>query len=233
MATTVDYSNPSSFLQAGSNALGTYTNPSIPGGSFDIVNGNLVFVPGTSTPAPTATTPAPKPASNFPDSVPTANVANPVVTPVTADTPGAQAAASGFDLFQAMLDNVLKAEQLRQSAIDQQVNIAQLFADMQRASPTQAADLAVKLGIPGLEPDLSFANAFTNAGTTGTFGGRVGTQDIQLPFAFSGKELTFLGNNPNVSSIISDIGSRFGRPDVLKNSMAALLPTNTSLAGTF
>lgn len=229
-----DYSgDPSSFLRAGSDAAGTYSG-STPGGQFDIVGGNLVFIgAGSSSPSAPAAGGGAKASSNFPTSVPSGNIANPVVTPVNAGTPGAAPAAQGFEMFQAMLDNVLNSEKLRQSAIDQQVNIARLAADLERVSPTRAADLAVSLGIPGLEPDLSFANSFANADTTGVFGGKVGSQNIKLPFAFSGKELSFLGNNPNVANVLSDIGDRFGRPDLLRQSAASAIPTSSSILGTF
>ena len=165
----------------------------------------------------------------FPSSVPAYNVANPYMTPVNANTPGASPVAQGYEMFQMMLDNILNAEKLRQSAVNQQVDIANLFAQLEKASPSQAANLAVRLGVPGLEPDLSYANAFAGPGSTGTFGGKVGSQNITLPFAFSGSELAFLGNNPNLSSGISDIAAALGRPDVLRNSMASLIPTNSNL----
>ena len=111
----------------------------------------------------------------------------------------------------------------------QAIDLSQLFASLQRSSPSQAANLAVGLGLPGLEPNLGYANAFTGPRTTGTFGGKVGSQDIKLPFAFSGRELSFLGNNPNVAAGISDIAGALGRPDFLKNSVDALIPTGGNL----
>lgn len=167
--------------------------------------------------------------SAFPTSVPAGMVANPYITPVSANTPGASPMAGGFELLNAMLQNIFNAERLRQSAIDQQVSIATLLAQTERASPTQAADLAVQLGMPGRQPNLGFANSFVNADTTGVFGGTAGTQSLRLPFAFSGKELTFLGQNRNLSSVISDIAARFGKPDLLSTSAASLIPTNSAL----
>lgn len=146
-----------------------------------------------------------------------------------ASAAGGTPVAQGFDMFYQMLQATLQAEQLRQSAIDQTVNIAQLASQLQRASPTQAADFATQLGLPGLEPNLGFANRFAGAKSTGSFGGKVGSQDIKLPFAFNGKEMSFFQNNPNVASIISDIGARFGRPDVLGTSRSSLIPAGSNL----
>lgn len=180
--------------------------------------------------APAAAPPSTKPTTTlFPGAVPAANLAKPYVTPVGLDSPGSTPVAQGFELFQAMLDNILKAETLRQSAVDQQVNIAQLFASLQKASPSQAANLAVQLGIPGLEPDLSYANAFAGPGSTGVFGGKVGSQSIKLPFSFSGKELSFLGNNPNVAGGITDISAALGRPDLMQQSLSSLIPAGGNL----
>lgn len=137
--------------------------------------------------------------------------------------------AQGYELFAAQLSYVLQAEQLRQNAIDQQVNFAKYVTELARVSPTRAADIATQLGIPGLEPDLRWANRFAGPDATGIFGGRVGSQDIRQPIAFSGKELNFFQQNPNVASIISDIGERFGRPDVLANSMASMIPGGANL----
>lgn len=162
--------------------------------------------------------------SAFPTSIPSYLLGSPAITPVNAQTPGATPVAQGFDLMMQMLNSVLNAEKLRQSAVDQTVNIAQLVAELQRSSPTRAADLATSLGIPGLEPDLSFANAFSGDRSTGVFGGRVGTQDINLPFAFSGKELSFLTDNQNVAKVLNDVAERFGRPDLLRTSLSSLIP---------
>lgn len=165
-----------------------------------------------------------------PGSVPSSNLAKPAINPASS---GGDPAAAGYDMWQGMMDNVLNTERLRQSAIDQQVNVARLISELERVSPTRAADLSVALGVPGLEPNLGFANAFTNEGTSGVFGGKVGTQNIKLPFAFSGKELSFLGNNPNTQNILADIGDRFGRPDLIKNSISSAIPTSSSILGTF
>lgn len=186
--------------------------------------------PATASAPSAPAAPAAAPSSGlFPGPVPAGNVASPYITPVGLNSPGATPVAQGFELFQVMLENILKAEALRQSAVDQQVNISNLFAQLQKASPSQAANLATIMGMPGLEPNLSYANSFAGPQSTGTFGGKVGTQQINLPFAFSGRELSFLGNNPNVASGIADIASAIGRPDFLQNSMAALIPTGGNL----
>lgn len=130
----------------------------------------------------------------------------------------------------AMLEATMRAEQLRQHGIDQTIDIARLFAEMERVSPTRAADFAVALGMPQMQPDFGWTSRFVNEGTTGLFGGKVGTQNVKLPFAFSGRELNFFNNNKNVASVIQDIAARFGRPDLLANSASTLLPTSQALS---
>lgn len=148
-------------------------------------------------------------------------------TPIT--TANGSPVAQGYELFAAQLDFVLRSEQLRQNAQDQQINFVKYMTELGRVSPTRAAELATKLGIPGLEPDLQFANAFSNSASTGVFGGSVGTQKINLPFAFNGKELSFFEQNKNVASVVADIGDYFGRPDILSNSLASLIPGGSNL----
>lgn len=143
---------------------------------------------------------------------------------------GGSPVATGVDLFMAMLEATFQAERLRQSAVDQSVNIAQLSAELGRVSPSRAAAFATALGIPGLEPDLSAANAFAGEGSTGVFGGRIGTQDIRLPMSLSGKELSFLGSNPNVASVLADISGYLGRPDLIQSSMASAIPSVRGLS---
>lgn len=152
------------------------------------------------------------------------------MTPVTLDTPGASPVATGFDLFRETFDMLLEAEAAKRAAIDQDISIAQLFSELQRASPTQAADLATRLGLPGQEPDLGFANIFGRGANT-TFGGKVGTQDLALPWSFSGKQLSFLQSAPNVAGVLGDISARFGRPDIFSESVRGLIPTSGGLAG--
>jgi hypothetical protein len=187
---------------------------------------------GTITAAPGLPSNQPK-SSIFPTNVPSAAVASPFINPAMPGAAGTQPVAQGFDLLMGVLDRLLQAEQVRQQGINQQVDIARLFTELQRASPTQAADLAVRMGLPQFQPDLSFANQFAGPKTTGTFGGRTGTQDIKLPFALNGKELSFLGNNPNVAGMLKDIGGAFGRPDFLQNSIASAIPTSSSLTSLF
>lgn len=141
---------------------------------------------------------------------------------------GGTPVAEGFDMYYKMLDATLRAEQLRQSGIDQVVNIAQLATELERSSPTRSADLATKLGIGTLQPDFSWTDRFLNPNTTGMFGGKVGGQDVKLPFAFNGKEMTFFNNNPSVARIISDIGDKFGKPDILTGSQN-LIPAAANL----
>jgi hypothetical protein len=181
-------------------------------------------VPGATTASSTTVTSNP-----YAMSVPAGMVANPYITTPQLGQPGSSPVAMGVDLMRMMLDSLFNAERLRQSGVDQTVSIARLFADLERASPTRAADLAVSLGIPGLQPDLSVASRFHDDSTSGIFGGRVGTQDVRLPFAFSGKELSFLGNNPNVANVLTDIADRFGRPDIMKTSLDSLIPASGNL----
>ena len=184
--------------------------------------------------APAATAPAPVlPAvTTYPQSVPTVTATDPAISALIAalgagmqDTP----VATGVDIYQMQLDNILKSETLRQSSVDQQVRIAQLFSQGAGANIAQQAELAIRLGIPGLEPDLSFASAFAGPGSTGTFGGRIGSQDVRLPFAFSGKELSFLGQNPSVANPLQQVASFLGRPDAISTSLASLIPAGGNI----
>lgn len=198
-----------------------------PDQGYVMVNGQ--FVPYT----PPATVTRPDPVTYTYEYQPpvssTALTASASITPTTSGGGDGSPAALGFDLYERSFDMMLRAEQARQQSIDQSLNIAQLFVELERASPTRAADLAVRLGLPGLEPDLSLTKAFTNAQTMGSFGGKVGSQDVRLPFSFSGQELSFLDRAPQVASIFRDIGDRFGLPNVLESSAANLIPAGRSL----
>lgn len=170
------------------------------------------------------------PASIFPQSVPSLAVASPSITPVSIGSPGSTPVATGVDLWMKMMDYVLKSEQLRQTGIDQTVGIAKYATDLAGVSPAKAADLSVQLGIPGLEPNLSYLNRYVNDSTSGVVSGQVGTQNVSLPFAFNGRELSGLSANPTVANVLQSVATRFGRPDILKTSSMGLLPSVPGLA---
>ena len=148
---------------------------------------------------------------------------------------GGQPAAVGFPLFESTLNLLLNANQQRLASIDQTISIAQLFTELDRVSPTRAADLAVRLGIDPTQ-DFSFAGEFGSGGplaaaSGGRVGGQIGNQQVSIPGVFSGQELSFLGSNPNVARVVGDIADKFGLPDVFNRSAAALIPTSGSLLG--
>ncbi len=149
------------------------------------------------------------------------------------DSPTASPVAAGFPLFRDMVDLTLRAEASRRAGIDQEVSIAQLMIELERASPTRAASLSVALGLPNTQ-DFSFTKAFGGsrdlpAASGGFFGGNVGGQNVSLPQAFSGRELSFLGSNPGTAGIVQDIADRFGLPDIFSRSTAGLVPTSRNL----
>lgn len=204
-------------------APGAGNTPSL--GSYESAGEGIV--PGVFSGGAKPNTTAPTP-TIFPTPIPPRMaVAAPTIAPSGwGNTPVAQ----GAELMFAMLDATMRAEQLRQHAIDQTVDIAKLFAEFERVSPTRAADLAVALGMPQMQPDFGWTSRFSNEATTGLFGGKVGTQNVKLPMAFSGRELSFFGQNKNAASVIADIADRFGRPDLFNTSQGALLPTSQALS---
>jgi hypothetical protein len=152
----------------------------------------------------------------------------------TLGSPTASPLATGFPLFQQMLDNLLKANADRRAEVDQQINLQRLLVDMGRVSPTSAADLATAIGLGDQQPDLSFLSRFLGSGAPaaaggGYFGGKVGTQNVVLPETLNGKQLSFLGSNPNVANVVADAAAKFGMPDLFNRSKAALLPTSNSI----
>lgn len=200
-------------------------------------SGGEVLVDGTpveyTPPASTgATATQPLPATNFfPTQVPATGLAvGAAMTPVSLDTPGASPVATGFDLFKDTFTMLMQADAARRAAVDQQISLATLFTELERASPTRAADLAVRLGLPSMEPDMGFANIF-GKGANATFGGTAGSQALSLPWMFSGSQISFLNDRPNVANVVGDISERFGRPDLFRESIASLIPTSASLTG--
>lgn len=225
--------NNGSYVGAG----GQVVMPGLNGGDWVMVNGKWQeYTPPPPEPPKTkasSTSAGPKiPAVTY-----TPPVSTTALTTSANITPGDSSgnpAALGFDLHERSFDMMLRAEASRQAAIDQSVRIATLITEMERTSPTRAAELAVQLGMPDLQPDLGFTKNFTNGKTMGMFSGQVGTQDVKLPWSFSGRELTFLDQNDTVANIFRDIGERFGLPNLLETSQANLLPTSrglVSLAG--
>lgn len=181
---------------------------------------------------------APPPTLSRPPSSPTAvSTSGLGVANALANLPGggAQDVAFGFPLFSQMVDLILRADAARRATVDQNVSILRLVSDLERVSPTRAASVAAGLGLP--EPQFDFLDVLFQGGPafnpTGTsFGGRVGTQDVQLPGVLGGQQLANLGSNPNVANIVSDVADYFGRPDYLAQSAASLIPTSVgALAG--
>lgn len=149
---------------------------------------------------------------------------------------GSTPLAAGFPIVQGMVDMLLRANADRRASIDQQINLARLFADLQRVSPTRAADMAVRLGITQSPDDFGFVNLFGKGGSFPSAGGpgisgTIGNQQVSLPSVFSGQELSFLGDNPNVQRVIADVADKFGMPDIFDRSMAARIPTLSSILG--
>lgn len=147
---------------------------------------------------------------------------------------GGQPVAAGFPIFQNMIDLILRANADRRASIDQSLSIAQLFTELERISPTRAADMATRLGVTEGNVDMSFLNLFgTGTGFAQAggprIGGQVGNQTVSLPAALSGQEQAFLGSNPNVARIVKDVASKFGLPDIFERSAAGRIPAMSSI----
>ena len=140
---------------------------------------------------------------------------------------GGSPMAAGLDVFTQSFAALINAQQERRAQQGQAIDLARLISEMVAANPIQAADFATAFGLPGLEPDLSPLNRFTGAGSS--VSGKIGSQTATLPFSFTGKDLTFLGNNKNVASLIQQVASRLGVPDIFKTSAYGLPPTSQAL----
>jgi hypothetical protein len=144
--------------------------------------------------------------------------------------------AAGFPIVSQMVDMLLRANADRRASIDQSVNIARLFADLERISPTRAADMATRLGVDQGQVDLSFLNLFGSGAQFAQaggprIGGQVGGQNVSLPGTFSGQEMSFFNSNPNVARIVMDVADKFGLPDIFDRSAASQIPTVKSMFG--
>lgn len=150
------------------------------------------------------------------------------------NSPGSSPVATGFPLLDQMLDNLLRTRADARADRQQQIDLVRLLTELDRVSPTRAAGIAAGLGIDGAGAGLAVSNLFgTGKGFPQAGGGRVsgniGGQDISLPSVFSGHELSFLGANPNVAHVLSDIGDYLGKPDILQQSQAARIPTMANI----
>ena len=72
--------------------------------------------------------------------------------------------------------------------------------------------------------------SFPSAGGLG-ISGTIGDQQVSLPSIFGGQELDFLAKNRNVQSVVADVADKFGMPDIFDRSMAARIPTLSSILG--
>lgn len=190
---------------------------------------------------PTAPTPAPGKApapvrSIFPSGLPSgqSTSTNQLLAGAQLSSGGGTPAAFGFPLFAQMIDLTLRASADRRASIDQTINIARLFVELERVSPTRAASLATQLGLEsGI--DLSSLNAFGQGQRLApASGGRIGSTNfpgVSLPQALSGRDLSFLSANPNVANIVADFAESVGLPDIFSRSQAGLIPTSGLLTG--
>ncbi len=150
--------------------------------------------------------------------------------PEQPDTP----VATGFDLFERTIDLLLRTEQEKRATLDQAVQTAGLLTELERVSPTRAAGIATRLGLPD-RINFDFTRAFgagagpLTSGGTGPITGQIGGQQIRLPGQFSGQELAFLDANPGVGNVLSDIADFLGAPDLIARSRANVIPTSRQL----
>lgn len=135
--------------------------------------------------------------------------------------------AFGMELQQQMFQNLLSANADRRASVDQTVSIINLLSELERVSPTRAASFAAAMGM-GDGPDLGFTNDI-GQGAMARVSGKAGNQNISLPLSLSGKNLDFLGNNPNVANVVQDVASAIGLPDIFRRSAASAIPTSRSL----
>jgi len=188
-----------------------------------------------TTPEKKPQAPTPPPIATYTSTNPGATSTTPVsstgldfaagLTPASLSDPGSSPVANGFPLLRESFEMMLAADEARRASIDQEIRFQTMFAQLLGDDPAVAADLAVRLGMPGLEPDLQYLNRFAT-GAQSTFGGKVGSQEVTLPFSFNRGQLRFLDANPNVARAVQSVSERFRRPDVLQTSMASLLPTS-------
>lgn len=208
---------------------------------FKLVKGSLTYVGSTAVApadkpatAPKATVTTTKPGPTFfPQQTAAAAPSFDIgaLFPQTQDT----AVGFGFPLLEATTNLILKANAERRAGIQQAVDVARLMSETERVSPTRAASIATYLGIPS-KIDLGFANIFgrglnLGASTGGRFTGNIGGQDVSVPGSLSGQELSFLGANPNVANVLSDVAGALGNPDLISRSMATRIPFSPSLLG--
>lgn len=142
---------------------------------------------------------------------------------------GATDVAQGFDLQQQMFQNLLSANADRRATVDQTISVINLLAELERVSPTRAAEFASALGM-GDGPDLGFVNEI-DSGALARISGTAGNQSISLPLSLSGRSLDFLGNNPSVANVVQDVADAIGLPDIFRRSGASAIPTSRSLIG--
>lgn len=141
--------------------------------------------------------------------------------------------AFGFPLLAQTADLILRANQERRAGIDQSLSLAQYLLELERVSPTRAADFATQFGLES-PTDFSFVNRFIGGGPFpqargGTVGGVVGGQQVRIPGTLSGRQLSFLDSNANVARLFQDVAERFGLPDIFQQSASAAIPTSGSL----
>ena len=147
---------------------------------------------------------------------------------------GAGPVAFGFPLFESTIRLLLDVEKEKRATLDQAIQTAGLLTELERVSPTRAASLSTRLGLPS-RADFSFTEAFgrgagpLTSGGGGRLTGAIGGQPITLPGQFSGQELAFLEANPNVGSVISDVADFLGSPDLIRRSFAERIPTSRAL----
>lgn len=173
--------------------------------------------------SPTASSPTPAPSSGL-------QLAG-GITPASLSDPGSSPVATGFPMLRESFEMMLAADQNRRAAIDQEIQFQSMFSQLLGNDPAVAADLAVRLGMPGLEPDLNYLNRFSK-GAVATYGGNVGTSEVSLPFSYSRGQMRFLDANPTVARAVQSVSSWFRRPDALSTS-AAMTPPISGVPSAF
>ncbi len=145
--------------------------------------------------------------------------------------------AQGVGLFQQMFENLLSADAANRATVDQRVSIINALVNLARTSPSAAADFRF-FGAGGERTnEFEFVNALARGKVPGIFGtgvsGNIGGHQVTTPGTLRLKQLSFLNQNPNIATVLGDITSRLGDPDLFTRSIGSGIRTGPQIAAGF
>lgn len=111
------------------------------------------------------------------------------------------------------------------SAFQKAQTLAQLNANPRSAF--ELASLRQNMGLGGtpFEGDIRQLIGATTQGASGQGSANPGTGNVTVPNTLTGGQLGALQGDPNASGIVESFAGAAGNPDILKRSIAALLPS--------